>query len=393
MMAKSNFPRKLKIALVCDWYLPQMGGTEIHMRDSADRLQQEGHEVHVITPYPGDEDGEKFKIHRLNVPLLPYAGCVYTRSAFRKIESLLRREAFDVVHCHANIISPTAYGSLYLSRKLGIPAVITWDSILGPYRWGLALLDQVFRWTQWPVMFSGVSEVVVQDIKHLVKSENVAVLHNALNVLEWKVTPAERDADEIWIVSVMRLFRKKRGKALIRILPEVLRRIPGNIRVKVKIVGKGPKRDSLEKQIERLGLTDTVELLGYKTRDEIRRIFSRTDIYVQPTRWESFGLAVLEARCAGLSVVAKSHGGVKGFIRHGQEGLLAKSDQEMADHLVRLIVDTSLRESIARHNRDTTSPLDWKQAMLEHETLYRQAIGLVPAGSADKKSEENAEAT
>jgi hypothetical protein len=36
---------KLKIALVCDWFLPQMGGTEMHMRDLADRLSQEGHEV------------------------------------------------------------------------------------------------------------------------------------------------------------------------------------------------------------------------------------------------------------------------------------------------------------------------------------------------------------
>ncbi len=378
------FSHKLKIALVCDWYLPQMGGTEMHMRDLADRLQQEGHEVHVITPYPGDEDGESFHIHRLNVPLLPYAGCIYTRSAFRKIESLLKREAFDVVHCHANIISPTAYGSLYLSRKLGIPAVITWDSILGPYRWGLAFLDWIYKWSLWPVLFSGVSEVVAAGVKTLVKNKNVAVLHNALNVIEWKVTPVERDADEIWIVSVMRLYRKKRGSALVGIMPEVLERLPSNLRVKLKIIGKGPKRNSLEVQIKRLGLEGIVELKGYKTRDEIRELFSRTDIYVQPTRWESFGIAALEARCAGLPVVAKIKGGVKGFIRHGQEGLLAKSDQELADHLVRLITDPKLRESIARHNREVVPPLDWKEAMREHEALYRQAIGLVQTASGKK---------
>ncbi|MDA1108661.1 MAG: glycosyltransferase family 4 protein, partial [Nitrospinae bacterium] len=111
---------------------------------------------------------------------------------------------------------------------------------------------------------------------------------------------------------------------------------------------------------------------------------SRTDIYVQPTRWESFGIAALEARCAGLPVVAKIKGGVKGFIRHGQEGLLAKSDQELADHLVRLITDPKLRESIARHNREVVPPLDWKEAMREHEALYRQAIGLVQTASGKK---------
>jgi glycosyltransferase involved in cell wall biosynthesis len=374
---------KYKIALVCDWFLPKMGGTEIHMRDLADRLAQEGHDVHVITPYPGDEEGERFKIHRLNVPLLPIFQLVYTGAPFRKIKTILKREAFDIVHCHANIISPVPYGSLYLSKKLGIPSVITWDSIIGPYRWALAFLDQIFHWSKWPVMFTGVSEVVVRDIKFLVKNKNIAVLHNALNISEWQVTPVKKDTDELWIVSVMRLYRKKRGSALVGIMPEVLDRIPSNIRVKLKIIGKGPKRDSLEVQIKRLGLEGVVELQGYKTRDEIKDVFSRTDIYVQPTRWESFGLAALEARCAGLPVVAKNKGGVKGFIRHGQEGLLAKSDQELADHLVQLISDSSLRESIARHNREVEPSLDWKQAMEEHEALYREAIALVKA--ADKK--------
>ncbi len=367
---------KLKIALVCDWFLPQMGGTEMHMRDLADQLSKEGHEVHVITPIPGETEGERFRIHRLKVPLLPNFRIVYTPGAFRKIERILKEEAFDIVHCHCNIISPTSYGSLYLSQKLGIPAVITWDSIIGPYRWGLAILDWVFKWSRWPVLFSGVSEVVVQDVVSLVKNREITVLTNALNIREWKMTPLERDPEEIWIVSVMRLFRKKRGNALVRLMPKVLKRLPENIRVKVKIIGEGPKRPALEKQIKHLGLEDIVELPGYRTREEIRKVFSRVDIYVQPTRWESFGIAALEARCAGLPVVAKIRGGVKGFIRAGKEGFLARTDQELEDHLVRLILEPELRESIARNNRETEPPFDWKEVMTQHDALYLKAIKL-----------------
>jgi phosphatidylinositol alpha 1,6-mannosyltransferase len=365
---------KLKIALVCDWFLPQMGGTELHMRDLADRLSQEGHEVHVITSYPGRADGERFRVHRLKAPLLPYANCIYTRSAFMKIKSILKKEAFDIVHSHCNIISPTSYGSIYLSQKLGIPAVITWDSIIGPYRFALALLDWFFKWSDWPVLFSGVSEVVVRDIDTMVKNRKACVLPNALNVLEWKITPVERDSQEVQIVSVMRLFRKKRGEALVRLLPKVMKRLGANIRIKLMIIGEGPKRDALEKQIKLLGLEGTVELPGYRSRDEIRSIFSRTDIYVQPTRWESFGIAALEARSAGLPVVAKIRGGVKGFIRHGQEGFLAGNDQELEDHLVRLILEPELRESIARNNRETEPPFDWKEVLRQHESVYRKAM-------------------
>ena len=72
---------KLKIALVCDWYLPKMGGTELYLRGLADRLSGEGHEVHLITPFPGNENGEKFKIHRLDVPLLPKWNLAFTPGA------------------------------------------------------------------------------------------------------------------------------------------------------------------------------------------------------------------------------------------------------------------------------------------------------------------------
>ena len=140
------------------------------------------------------------------------------------------------------------------------------------------------------------------------------------------------------------------------------------------IIGEGPKRDALEKQIKRFGLEDTVELLGHRSRDEIRSIFSRADIYVQPTRWESFGIAALEARCAGLPVVAKSRGGVKGFIHPGREGFLARNDLELEDHLVRLILQPELRESIARNNRETEPPFDWKEVMKQHEAVYQKAI-------------------
>ena len=366
--------RKLKIALVCDWYLPRMGGLEFYLHDLALQLKREGHEVHLVTPIPGSKNIDGIHVHRLNVSLLPQFKLVYTRSAFKKLESIFRKEHYDVIHFHSGIVSPIVFGGVYLCKKMSIPALVTWHSILGPFRWGWAVLNKVFSWSNWPVLFSGVSEVVVRDLKFLVKDQDVAVLPNGLNVREWTVTPQERDPHDVFIVSVMRLFRKKRGKALVRLMPGIIKRIPGNIKIKLIIIGEGPKRRILEKQIKRLGLENIVELLGHQTREKIRKIFSRADIYVQPTRWESFGLAALEARCAGLPVVAKNRGGVKGFIQHGQEGFLAGNDKELEDHLVCLIVDPELRQSIARYNRETIPPLDWKEVMKQHEMAYQKAI-------------------
>ena len=72
-------------------------------------------------------------------------------------------------------------------------------------------------------------------------------------------------------------------------------------------------------------LDDVVELVGRLTRDEIRELFSSADIFVAPANLESFGIAALEARCAGLPVVAKARTGIREFVEHGREGLLARS--------------------------------------------------------------------
>src|SRR6185436_9960260 len=46
---------ELKVALVCDWYHPRVGGIERHLQDLAGELVTAGHDVVVITPTPGDE--------------------------------------------------------------------------------------------------------------------------------------------------------------------------------------------------------------------------------------------------------------------------------------------------------------------------------------------------
>jgi len=72
-----------KIAIVSDWYLPRIGGLELHVRDLARELNARGHEAHVITSTPEDQasqfigmshrarEADGFPVHRLPVRLIP----------------------------------------------------------------------------------------------------------------------------------------------------------------------------------------------------------------------------------------------------------------------------------------------------------------------------------
>jgi glycosyltransferase involved in cell wall biosynthesis len=360
--------------MISDWYLPRIGGTEMHLHDLAVRLVGDGHDVQVITSTPGPGEKDGIRAHRIDAPLFPGIGLVWTKRAFIQIEVILKSEKCDVVHCHANVINPVSYGGAYLSQRLALPVVITWKSILGVYTPLLKIADKVYGWSKWPVVFSGVSEVVAKDVKSIVRKKSVHILPNGIDVSKWKIDRTKHEPNEILLVSTMRLARKKRPLALIKMIAELSGKISGGLRWKLKIIGEGDKRRTMEKLISQLSLENKIELMGHQSRENIREIFSNADIYVCPTKWESFGIAVLEARCAGLPVVALASGGVKEIIEHEKEGLLANTDQEMVENIVRLIKDKDLRSAIADYNQNNPPSMNWKNVIEKHLQLYQLAI-------------------
>jgi glycosyltransferase involved in cell wall biosynthesis len=174
----------------------------------------------------------------------------------------------------------------------------------------------------------------------------------------------------------MRLNAKKRPLKLVDLMRALSVRLPRDQPVHLRIVGDGPERARLQRAVARHGLRAQVELMGHRSRSEIRDLLASSDVFVLPTLRESFGIAALEARCAGLPVAAMSASGVAELIAHGREGLLAGSDVEFASHVARLVCDRDLRDAIADYNRRTPPPFDWARTLDAHLGIYREAIAL-----------------
>ena len=371
--------RPLKVGLVTDCYVPRLGGIEMQVHDLAIHLRKVGHEVIVITPTPGPELIDGVRVHRMDVPLLPF-DIPYAPSTFRRIADLLREERVDVAHFNGGIVSPVAFVGAANAQAQGIPTVITTHCLWSYATPGFRLLNARYHWTDWPVVFSAVSDVAAAPIHRIAKrGVDVTILPNGIENDTWVVTPAPRDASVVTIVGVMRLSPRKRPLHLLKMVKRVHEQAPPGITVKVVIIGEGPERTKLERYITEHGLADYVELAGRRTREEIREYFSHADMFVAPANLESFGIAALEARCAGLPVVAKARTGIREFIAHGQEGLLAESDDDMVAQLVRLVRDSALRSQIAKHNRETPSTVDWSEVVHLNVAAYHDAIGRASA--------------
>jgi glycosyltransferase involved in cell wall biosynthesis len=121
-------------------------------------------------------------------------------------------------------------------------------------------------------------------------------------------------------------------------------------------------------------MTGWVSLPGRQTREQIRDLYRRADVFVAPADLESFGIAALEARSAGLPVLARAGSGIADFVRPGVDGWLVGSDQDLAGTLARILDDPAPLHAVAHHNRATAPPIHWPAVLATADALYEAAI-------------------
>jgi glycosyltransferase involved in cell wall biosynthesis len=379
--------KSVKIVHLSDCYLPRLGGIEMQVRDLARRQLAAGHEVHVITTTPSaprsrgpaaDDGADGVTVHRLAMGL-PYELPVNPRAS-SGVRAILAEGGFDVAHVHAGVVSPFAFAAAPVAAKAGVPTVVTLHCLWGYLTPAFRLLDGRSHWSQWPVVFSAVSDVAAVPLRRIAGQHiEIDVLPNGIAPEEWQVDPLPRDPEDLLIVSVMRLAPRKRPMQLLRTLREARELVPARIRMRAQVIGEGPERKSLERYIRRTGMTDWVELTGRLTREEIKQLYRRADVFVAPANLESFGIAALEARCAGLPVLAKANSGIREFVANEREGLLAATDGELVSGLVRLCRTSGIREQIAEHNRTVPPSVTWDDVLVRTEEIYARAAKVLAA--------------
>jgi glycosyltransferase involved in cell wall biosynthesis len=380
----------MRILHVSDAYLPKQGGIEIQVSDLARRQAETGHDVTVLTcapdvtgrrretgvgvprPEPGVPGGAVPEL-RVGIPWWSVP------AANEQVYAILRRDRPDVVHAHLSVLSPLSILVVRAAARERIPVVMTLHSL-----WWLAtplyaIAHVLLGWGRWPVAWTAVSELAAAPLRRIVgRRGEVTVLPNGVEPADWRVDPVPRNPREVVVVSVMRLAARKRPLPLLRVVRAARRALPADVRLRLVLVGEGPQQDRVERTMRRYGLAADVELPGRLDRSGIRELYRRADVYVAPATLESFGIAALEARCAGLPVLARRRTGIADFIVHGVEGLLARNDRVLARELARVAADVGLRERLTGHNRSVRPEAGWGEVLQRCELAYKAAFELSP---------------
>ncbi len=393
--------KTVRILHVSDCYLPRLGGIEVQVDELARAQLAAGHLVSIVTatPSPGRDLGVP-SVHRVPLPWLrrvPWELPVGGSPA-----PVLGVVKPDVVHIHAGAVSPFAWRAIRHAARERLPAVVTVHSLWGPvsaalYR-GLSA-----RWGRRSgLVVTAVSEAAAGPVRGVVAGRvPVEVVSNGIETARWRAPvaggqegsglargdPAVGDpaggGAGVHIVSVGRLAPRKEPFMLLRLLAATRRRVPAVVPLRATVVGDGPARSRMVRFIRRYGMGGWVRLAGRLDRDEVRDVLAGADIFLAPAARESFGLAALEARLAGVPVVAQAGSGVADFIAPGREGLLGGTFGELTGALARLATDHALRAEIAAHNR-VTEPVrcTWPAVLDAFDRCYELAAARHPGRDA-----------
>ncbi|HEU4728298.1 MAG TPA: glycosyltransferase [Kofleriaceae bacterium] len=153
-------------------------------------------------------------------------------------------------------------------------------------------------------------------------------------------------SDTVLIGSVGRLVEQKDYPTQLRAFAIAARAEP---RLRMVLAGDGPLRASIEAQAAELGIADRIVLLGHWVR--VPALLRALDVFVLASKFEPYGVALLEAKCAGSAIVATAVNEIPKILSDGTTGLVvpAESPEPMAKAFLRMAQDPALRGTVARN--------------------------------------------
>lgn len=389
---------KLRICLLTDCYPPNIGGIESHVYALASQLGRLGHHVDVVTHRPvppaasqqiaqidPPQPSTNVVVHRLQgvIVRIQDADPILDPRIINKVQDLVRANDYDIVHGHS-FGSVLVLAGLRAARQLGLPTLITKHSMVltltrPPFVNRVLLEGELWAAEKWADGVIAVSAAAAQELAAL--DLPTYVIPGGVDCEHWHPDPVARKRmrsslgyreDHIVVGYLARLTRYKGAMSLLMVTDRILRLLP---QVRLLLIGDGPMRSQLERQIENLGLEDVVTLLGFKPWWETADYLNAMDIFAFPSYIEACGLALLEAMSCGIAAVARTNAGTREIIADGETGYLSASDEEFFEKLLRLAEDEDLRKPIGMNARHSVlEKYSWKAIAERTVEAYGDAI-------------------
>ena len=372
----------MNIGIVC---YPTFGGSGVLATELGLELSRKGHEVHFITysqPVRLELLNSNVHFHEVNVPEYPlFHYQPYELALSSKLVDMVKIHKIDVLHVHYAI--PHAYAA-YMAKKMlheegiDVPIVTTLHgtdiTLVGSHPFYKTAVTFSINKSD---AVTSVSQNLKEDTQRLFRTKKeIKVVPNFIDIDKYKITYKDCDRDllalpEERVITHVSNFRpvKRIGDVI-----EIFYRIQKELPAKLIMVGEGPERKEAEQLCNTLKIEDKVVFLGNSS--EVDKILSFSDLFLLPSKTESFGLAALEAMASGVPVISSDSGGIPEVNIQGVSGFLSPvgAVDEMAQNAINILRDSKTLKVFKKGAQTTATKFDIHKIVPYYEAIYEEVL-------------------
>ncbi|MBE6782366.1 MAG: glycosyltransferase family 4 protein [Ruminococcaceae bacterium] len=345
-----------KVGLFNDSFPPTIDGVANTVYNYANIMNGRFCEPVVITPkYPNVVDNYDFEVYRYNSAKLTTSMPYRVGNPFSpKTLHDLAKMKFDILHVHSPFASSVLAHEISLLYRMKVPTILTYhtkfDIDIDNYvdnkpfnivarkfvETNIGYADEV--WT--------VSEGTLKSLRNLGYEGDVVIMPNGTDFVKGKASKED-------IAEIDRIYRTENEPLVflycgrmnwyknLKITLDALKILSDSgIRYKMFFLGEGPDRPMVEAYAKQIGVSNNTIFCGaIYDREKVRAYFSRADLFLFPSTYDTSGLVVKEAAaCNCASVLIKGSCAAEG-VEDGISGFIA--DEETSDSFAKTIIEAT----------------------------------------------------
>ena len=369
----------MKIGIVC---YSTFGGSGVVATELGMALGLKGYEVHFITynqPVRLNFLSKNVYFHEVFVeeyPLFHYQP--YELALSSKMVSIVERYKLDILHVHYAI--PHAYAA-FMAKQILKDKGIDIKVVTTLHGTDITLVGSHPIYKQ-AVEFSINNSDVVTTVSQSLKEDtlrlfdikkDIKVIHNFIEINHYSRTEEEcqrstlAQENERIIVHVSNFRPVKRIEDVILIFNEILKKMPAIL----LLVGEGPERENANRLIKKLKIRDRVIFLG--NSQEVDKILCFADLFLLPSKTESFGLSALEAMAAKTPVISTNTGGLPEVNKNGYTGFLSDVGdvKAMAANAIKILENDKTLQMFKNNAFTHAKKFELEEILPQYEAVYR----------------------
>ncbi|MBN6152473.1 glycosyltransferase family 1 protein [Xanthomonas sp. AmX2] len=367
----------MRYAIVTETYPPEVNGVALTVQGLEIGLRARGHQVDVVRPRQAGDQGNDDPLLVRGASLPRYPGLKFGLPATRRLSRHWQAAPPDAVYIATE--GPLGWSALRAARRLGIPVATGFHTRFDEYlpEYGAAWLQATaLRWMRRFHNQADATLVPTRELQDFLTGqgfERVRLLARAVDSLQFDPQRRDPQLREEWGIDghgfaalyVGRIASEKNLPLAVRAFRQLQQ-----VRPKARFVwvGDGPMRERLAHE------NPDFIFCGIQRGDALARHFASGDLFLFPSRSETFGNVTLEAMASGVAAVAFDYGAAREYLRDGVNGAAVNDDAGFIAAAVRLAGDDALRQRMGEAACAAMKRLRPEQVVADFDALLSELV-------------------